>query len=475
MLVPFLIAFVYHEDLNNILSFAIPILVLFTAGILMTIRRVDSHSFGIKDGLFITSVSWILMSLIGAVPFVISGEIPDYIDAVFEIASGFTTTGATILKPEQLDALSHSILFWRSFSHWIGGMGILVFIMAVVPKNNENAMHILRAESPGPRVNKLVAKMSKSSQILYIIYVFLTLLLFGLLLLIRDPEIDWFTSLCTAFATAGTGGFTISSAGITAFGAPAQYIISIFMLLFGTNFTLYYLLLIGDFKTIVKNEEVRWYALTILIAVTIVTINTLHIYSSFEETFRTSFFQVASIISTTGFTTTNYATEWPALSLIILVLLMIVGSSAGSTAGGIKQSRIMLLIKKGYTNIAKIFNPRSVHVMKMDGKTIDDKLMGTVVDFAILYTIVVLACAILTSIYNPNMPDLDPITSFTASLSCISNVGPGLGLVGPAGNFGGYSAVSKIIFSLEMIAGRLELLPVIILFNPYTYKSKNSF
>ena len=477
MLLPFAMTFIYRESLTNILAFAIPILVIFTAGMIMTMRRVENYSLGIKDGLFVTSVSWLLMSLVGTVPFLISQEIPNFFDAFFEITSGFTTTGASILTPEQVAGLSKSLLFWRSFSHWIGGMGILVFVLAVAPKNNEYSMHILRAESPGPTVGKLVAKMSKSSQILYIIYVVLTLLLFGILMFIRGPEgkITWFEALCTAFGKAGTGGFVVTANGINDFYPAAQYVISVFMLIFGTNFSLFFLLIIRNFKQVVRNEEIRWYLATVVIATAIITLNTYSIYGNFEETFRTALFQTSSIISTTGFFTVDYASTWPALSLSIIIILMLTGSCAGSTAGGMKQSRIIILVKRGFVKIAKIFNPRSVHLVRVDGVPIDEKVGANIVDFAILYFLFLATCAFLTSIYNPNMIGLDPITSITASLSCISNVGPGLGLVGPAGNFAAYSGFSKIIFAIEMIAGRLELLPVLILFNPYTYKSKNSF
>ena len=478
MLLPFFTALYYHEPIQNILAFAIPILVLFSSGMFMTIRRVDSKIIGIKEGLFITATTWIVMSVVGAFPFVISGEIPNYINALFEIASGFTTTGASCLTAEQLDAMSHSMLFWRSFSHWIGGMGILVFVMALIPRNNENAMHILRAESPGPSVSKLAAKMAKSSQILYIIYIFLTLVLIGLLMLCRDPNIGFFNAVCTAFGTAGTGGFTTTSAGIGAFGVAAQYIIAIFMIIFGINFSLFFLMLIGNFRAILRNDEIRWYLATLIIAVIIVTINVSSVYNNFEQSFRASLFQVASIISTTGFSTVDYANTWPTLSLMVIFVLMVVGSCAGSTAGGMKQSRIMLLAKRAIASIAKIFNPRSVFVVKMDGKPVDNRLMNTITDFAIFYVVIVFACAILTSIYNPGMAgmEFDPLTAITASISCISNVGPGLGrVIGPAGNFSGYSAFSKIVFVLEMIAGRLELIPIMILFNPATYKRKNSF
>lgn len=480
MLLPFAMTFIYEEGLNNILAFAIPILVIFTAGMIMTMRRVENYSLGIKDGLFITSTSWLLMSLVGAVPFMISQEIPNFFDAFFEITSGFTTTGASVLTPEQIGNLSKSLLFWRSFSHWIGGMGILVFVLAIAPKNNEYSMHILRAESPGPNVGKLVAKMSKSSRILYLIYIFLTLVLFGSLMLCKDVNgnnINWFVALCTSFGTAGTGGFVVTPGGIAELGNAAQYIIAVFMLLFGTNFSLFFLLLIHNFKQAARNEEIRWYLSTVVVAVVLVTINTYSVYQNLEVTFRTAFFQVSSIISTTGFSTVDYA-SWPLLSQCVIVLLMVVGSCAGSTAGGLKQSRVLLLVKKGFVKIAKVFNPRSVHVVRMDGVPVDDRVMANVVDFTILYFLIFAVCAILTSIYNPNLPidNLTPITSITASLSCISNVGPGLGnVVGPTGNFASYSFISKLIFSIEMIAGRLELLPVLILFNPYTYKSKNSF
>jgi trk system potassium uptake protein TrkH len=425
------------------------------------------------------------MSLFGSLPFIISGYIKDFFTAFFEISSGFTTTGASALKAEELNNMltngGHSLLMWRSFSHWIGGMGILVFILAVIPESKEgSAVHILRAESPGPQVGKIVSKMQASSRILYLIYIGMTLLEIIILNFchIWDENMTFFDSLIMSFCTAGTGGFASTSASAGLYGPASQYVIATFMILFGVNFTLYYWLLIRNFKDFFANEEIKWYLVMIVLAVLIITIQIYNYYSSLEESFRHAYFQVASMISTTGLSTTDYwggsQGRWPALSLGILLLLMVCGSCAGSTAGGVKQSRIIIITKYSASKIRQMISPRKVEVIRMDGKPVDNNVVESTVAFFVIYITILFLCALLISIWNPAMPkeDHDPLTMITASLACISNIGPGLKAVGPAGDYSNFSWLSKLVLSFEMIAGRLELFPILILFSPKTWKKR---
>lgn len=486
MIVPLLTAFVYQESIRNIISYLIPMALLAGIGAMMAfIKPAKDSRMGAREGFVIVGSSWVLMSLFGALPFIISGYITDFFTAFFEIASGFTTTGASALTEAQMEnMLNHgakSLMMWRSFSHWIGGMGILVFILALIPESKEgSSVHILRAESPGPQVGKIVSKMQASSRILYLIYLGMTLLEIIILNIchIWDKEMHFYDSLVMSFGTAGTGGFALTSQSCGLYHPVSQYVIATFMLLFGINFTLYYWLLIKNFKDVFNNEEVKWYLIIVFLSILIITLQIYKLYSSFEEGFRHAYFQVASIISTTGYSTTDYWSgeqgRWPALSLGIIIFLMFCGSCAGSTAGGLKQSRIIILTKYSKSKIKQMISPRKVEVIRMDGKPVENNVIQSTLAFFIVYNIVLLVCALLISIWNPNMPleDQEPLTMITASLACISNIGPGLGAVGPAGGYSGFSWFSKLVLTFEMIAGRLELFPILILFAPRTWKKR---
>ncbi len=484
MVIPLITAFIYKETVRNIISYLIPMVTLIIVGGLLGYFKPGKNTkMGAKEGFVIVSLSWLLMSLFGCIPFVISGYVKDFFTAFFEMTSGFTTTGASALTEVELSNMlnngGHSLLMWRSFSHWIGGMGILVFILAIIMESNDgSALHILRAESPGPQVGKIVSKMKISSRILYLIYIVLTILEIAILNFchIFDSNMTFFDSLIISFGTAGTGGFATTTMSVGLYQPCVQYVVATFMIIFGVNFTIYYWLIIRNFKDILHNEELWIYLAVIFVSVTIVAIQITSIYQSAEEGFRHAYFQVASIISTTGYSTTDYWSgaqgRWPALSLCILVMLMFVGSCAGSTAGGMKQSRVLIIFKYSRSKVKTMISPRKVDVIRLDGKPLDNKIIDSTIAFAILYVVILGACALAISIWNPDLPAeyQEPLTMFTASLSCISNIGPGLGGVGPAGGFADFSWLSKLILSFEMIAGRLELYPILILFSRITWK-----
>ena len=469
MILPLLVAIIYVEGIRNILAFLIPIVVMVGLGILLSFRKPKDGKILPRDGLVIVGLSWLVISLLGSIPFMVSREIPNFFDAFFEISSGFTTTGASILgNAIKIESLSHSMLFWRSFSHWIGGMGILVFILAIIPESKEgSSMHILRAESPGPTVGKLVSKMRVTSRILYLIYIFLTITEILFLYLGPDKKMDLFSSIVYTFGTAGTGGFAISSTSLEYYSAYSQYVIATYMIIFGINFSIYYLIIIGNAKQAFKNEEMLVYLGVIFGSVLIIFLNIYPLYQNAEVAFRLAYFQTASIVSTTGFTTINYDATWPVMAKSILILLMLIGSCAGSTAGGIKISRMITLIKSTVRKIGSIVNPRRVKVLYVNGKEMDDNTIEGVQSFFIVYLFVIALCTLLISIDG-----YDLLTNFTASLACISNIGPGLSMVGPAGNYSMFSSFSKVVLSLEMIAGRLELFPILILFSPKTWKKQ---
>ena len=462
MILPLIVSLVYKEGLRNYLAYIIPGLCTYGLGYLLSYKKSKDIKMGVKDGFIIVSLSWILMSLIGCIPFMITKDIPNFFNAFFETASGFTTTGATVVD---VTTISHSGLFWRSFSHWIGGMGVLVLILAVIPESKEgSSMHILRAESPGPQVGKLVSKMRLTSRYLYLIYFGLTLILFLLLYLGPDKDMKFFNSLIYSLGTAGTGGFAMDPYSLEFYSSYSQYVISIFMLIFGINFTMFYLLLVGNFKSLFKNEEVKAYFIIVGVSVVLITINIFSMCSGLEEAFRTSLFQVTSIISTTGYSTTNFV-EWPTLSLMILMLLTLCGACAGSTAGGMKLSRIIILAKSFNRNIKKMIAPRKVETIKMNEKTIDEQQVESVQSYLVVYFIVLIVCAMLIS-----FDGFDLFTNLSASLTCINNVGPGLTqMIGPYGGFADFSWFSKLVLTIEMIAGRLEIFPLLILFYPRTW------
>ncbi len=473
MFIPLIVCIVYKEEFINYVAFLVPIGLLLVIGILFNLKQAKNKKMLAREGFIIVGVSWLIMSLFGCIPYIISGVLPNPFDAFFEITSGFTTTGATVMgannivTPEQALEMSHSIMLWRSFAHWIGGMGVLVFILMIIPESDEgSAVHILRAESPGPQVGRLVTRMKASSRILYLIYIALTVILIVLLWL--GPDMDLYQSLIYSLGTAGTGGFGIDSTCLELYSAYSQYVIAIFMIIFGINFTLYYLILIGNFKDVFKNEELKWYICILVTSIVLVFISLYSRYQNFEETFRISLFQVASFISTTGYTTTNFLT-WPALGLLVLFILMFMGSCAGSTAGGMKCSRIVILAKSTFKKIKLMINPRKVETIKMDGNPITEDTISSVTSFMSVYLIILILGALVIS-FDP-VEGNSLIDCITASLSCISNIGPGLGKV-TSSTMGNFNNFTKFYLSLQMIAGRLELFPLLMLFSPKTWSAK---
>lgn len=460
LVLPAIVSIIYGDGVLS--SFAITIAALAVTGILATRKKPQNKSIYAKDGYVIVAFTWILMSLFGALPFTLSGHIPSYVDAFFETVSGFTTTGSTILK--NVEAIPKSLLFWRSFTHWIGGMGILVFVIAIMPKTENSSMHIMRAEVPGPTVDKLVSKLGASARILYGIYCGMSIIQVILLLAGGMP---FFDCLVNTFATAGTGGFGILNNSIEGYNSLySEMVIAVFMLLFGVNFNLYYLFLIRRFKQAFKSEEVRWYlgivaAATLIIAASLATSK-----HSVGESFRYAFFQVSSIITTTGFSSTDFG-KWPIIAQIVLVFLMFIGACAGSTGGGIKVSRLVILVKNGIRDIKKAINPRSIETVKVDKQTVGEPVVKSVSVFFATYIIVLAVSSLIVS-----LDGRDLTTTFTSVIACIGNIGPGLGAVGPTGSFSDFSILSKIVLSFDMLAGRLELIPMMMIFTPYVWSKK---
>lgn len=460
LILPAIVSIIYNDGV--LLSFAVTIAALTATGLLATRKKPDNRSIYAKEGYVIVAFTWILMSLFGALPFTLSGHIPSFIDAFFETVSGFTTTGSTILK--NVEALPKSLLFWRSFTHWIGGMGILVFVIAIMPKTENSSMHIMRAEVPGPTVGKLVSKLGASARILYGIYCGLSAIQVILLLAGGMPVFD---SIVNTFATAGTGGFGILNNSIEGYNSLyAEMVIAVFMLIFGINFNLYYLFLIRRFKQAFKSEELRWYFGIVAGSVLIIALSLITSKHSVGESFRYSFFQVASIITTTGFSSTDFG-KWPMIAQIVLVFLMFVGACAGSTGGGIKVSRLVILVKSGMRDIKKAINPRSIETVKVDKQTVEEPVVKSVSVFFATYVIVLAVSALIVS-----LDGRDLTTTFTSVIACIGNIGPGLGAVGPTGNFANFSVLSKIVLSFDMLAGRLELIPMLMIFTPYAWSKK---
>ena len=433
------------------------------AAVLYLVCKNAKNAFFATDGMVCVAFSWFVLSLVGALPFCFSGAIPSFVDAFFETVSGFTTTGASILKA--VEPMEKGLLFWRSFTHWIGGMGVLVFLLAITPaKGTEKGftMHLLRAESPGPSVGKLVPKMRKTAGILYLLYIGLTVL--DILFLLAGG-MSLFDALCTAFGTAGTGGFGVKNDSIAGYSPYLQNVTSVFMLLFGVNFSCYYLLVMGQLRSVFKDEELRLYAAIVLGSVALITWNLLGFYPTFGETLRHAFFQVSSIITTTGFATTDFDL-WPSFSKTILLCLMVVGACAGSTGGGIKVARILLLFKNLKRSLAQMLHPRKVQVVRTNGAVIDERVLSNTSAYLAAYVLIVFTSFILVS-----LDDFTTGTNFSAVLACLNNIGPGLELVGPVCNYSGFSALSKLVLTLDMLLGRLEIFPILVLFSVKTWKN----
>ncbi len=493
MMAPLTVSFLYGESIVHKLAFLIPILLSGLLGILLQLLRPKRNSLYQREGFALTALAWIAMTLFGALPFVINGDIPNYADACFEMMSGFTTTGSSVIA--DITTVSRSTLFWRSFSHWIGGMGILVFVLIFIPESDDgSSMHLLRAESPGPQVGKLVSRMRVTTRILYLIYLGLTVLEVVILMLDRPipgyEKDQLFFSLLAAFGCAGTGGFGFIPGSMELFHPFSQYVMAIFLILFGCNFSLYYLLLIGKWKEVIRSEEVKSYFAIILLAVAMVFVSLLHRFEAFpqdyttEEAFRHSLFQVASLMTTAGYTTTDYHV-WPMVAVTSLILVMFIGAMAGSTAGGIKVSRIVIALKGSYINVRKMISPRYVANARFEGKTLENKTINDVFAFITLYFFIFFAAFLLLA-FDPVNGELVSIVSdagvytvehgffsnFSAVLTCISNVGPAFEAVGPYGSFAGYSDFSILVLTVTMLIGRLEILPVLILFSKRTWKNK---
>ncbi len=472
MLLPFACSLIYRED--SWYALLIPIALLLVLSTLLTLRRpIQRDRMGVRDGLFVVGVSWVVLSLFGMLPFILCGAIPHPVDAFFETVSGFTTTGATVLGeavgtlPEDLD---RGIALWRSLTHWIGGMGVLVFVLAVMPQQefkSARLMHAMRAEVPGPTASKVVATIRRSAAIMYAIYVVLTIIEIIFLLFGGMPLYE---SVLHTFSTAGTGGFSNMNASIGAFDSSyIHWVITVFMLIFSINFNLYYLILIGHVSQALLSEELRWFAIVVTASTAIITLNILPMSESFGIALRDAAFNVASFISTTGFTTATYD-AWPQLSQAILVLLMFIGGCAGSTCGGLKISRLIILIKSAFRELRFTLRPREVRAVRVEGKPVDDDTVRGVNAYFSLFMAIFTLSTILLMLLNKS----DLLTSFTAVASCLNNVGPGLGEIGilGGGSFGGFTVAAKLLLSFDMLLGRLELFPILILFLPSAWSKK---
>ncbi len=454
---PTAVAVIYQESAG--MTFLQVMILCMSAGVLLVIKKPKNTEFFAKEGFVVTAVSWILLSIIGALPFYLCGEIPSFVNALFETISGFTTTGATILH--DVEALSHCTLFWRSFTHWIGGMGVLVFLLAILPMASGNNMHIMRAESPGPSIGKLVPRVRDTAWILYRIYIAITLAEIEILFISGMPLFD---AITTSFGTAGTGGFGIKNSSIADYTMFQQTTVSIFMILFGINFMVYFLIISKKIKQAVKFEEMKWYLLIIALATLIISLDIRGHFASLFEAFHHALFQVASIITTTGFATCDF-NLWSSTSKSILVLLMFIGACAGSTGGGIKVSRIVIMLKTVKKELEYYIHPRTVKKVYMEGRAVEHEVLRSVNIFFISFILIFIASVLLLSLDN-----LDLTTNFTAVAATLNNVGPGLELVGPTQNFDQFSVLSKFVMMFDMLAGRLEIFPLMILVSPYTWR-----
>ena len=462
-MLPALAISIYDGQTKAVLGFAVTMgIALGLYIVLKLLSRNNANRMTAREGFVCTAASWILMALIGALPFVISGEIKHFVDALFEIVSGFTTTGASILS--DVEALSRGMLYWRSFSHWVGGMGVLVFLLALSPggkKNEGFTMHLFRAESPGPEVGKLVPKLRQTAIYLYSTYLVLSVLNFAFLMF---GDMNWFEALCTMFGTAGTGGFGIKGDSLGSFSPYIQNVTTVFMLLFGINFSCYYLILLRQFRSVIRDEELRLYFCIVAISIALITWNIAGMYDTLGEGIRHAAFQVASIISTTGYSTVDFDL-WPTFSKGILTVLMITGACAGSTCGGMKCARVLLLFKGLRRNIRQMVRPGKVEVVRVNGRAVDEKVMSGVNGYLSAYVLILFLSFVLVCFDGFSIG-----TNFTAVLSCFNNIGPGFEAVGPMMNFGNFSVFSKLVLIFDMFAGRLEIFPILLFFAPGSWK-----
>ena len=463
MLFPMLCAACYGEW-YLLPAFLLPAVLLAVLGLAASLRTPKNTTIFARDGLAIVALVWVLMSTFGALPFVISGEIPSFIDAFFETVSGFTTTGSTILT--DVEALSHGTLFWRSFAHWVGGMGVLVLAMAVLPMTDGRAMQLMRAEVPGPTVGKISSKLSDSAKILYAIYFAMTL---AEVILLCAGGMPLFDSLIHAFGTAGTGGFSNKGLSVGAYNNPYfEIVIGVFMLLFGINFNLYYFLLLRRFRDAFCSEEMLTYLGIVAFSTVTITLNILHLYDGVGTALRTAFFQVSSIITTTGYASADF-NLWPTYARTVICILTFIGACAGSTAGGLKISRIVIFFKAAKQDLNKMLHTHAVTTVRFEGKPLDEKVLRGVHNYFNIYMLLLAVSILLIS-----LDGFDLVTTFTSVLTCINNVGPGLEVVGPMGNFAGFSAPAKLLLSFDMLAGRLELYPMLALFSPRLWQKRIS-
>ena len=462
-MLPALFISIAMEETAAVQGFLITLAVTFSlGGVLQLLCKGAKSAFYATEGMVCVALSWLVLSLVGALPFRISGAIPAYIDAFFETVSGFTTTGASILP--EVESMAKGLLYWRSFTHWVGGMGVLVFLLAVAPSANGKGftMHLLRAESPGPSVGKLVPKMRKTAAILYSLYILLTVL--DILFLLAG-KMSFFEAVCTAFGTAGTGGFGVKNDSIAGYSPYLQNVTTVFMLLFGVNFSCYYLLMLRQLRSVFKDEELRLYFGIVLGSIALIVWNLRGFYGTLEETIRHASFQVASIITTTGFATTDFDL-WPSFSKTILLCLMVVGACAGSTGGGIKAARVLLLFKSLKRNIQQMLHPRKVQMIRNNGAVVDERTIAGTNAYLAAYVIILFVSFMIVS-----LDGFSTGTNFSAVLACFNNIGPGLEAVGPVCNYAAFSVISKLVLILDMLLGRLEIFPILVLFSFETWKN----
>lgn len=457
LLFPCIVSVIYKE--NEGFYYLITACICLILGVILTVKKPESLVFYLKEGSAATALSWIVISLFGALPFWLSGEIPLFADALFETISGFTTTGASILS--DVEALSYCSLFWRSFTHWIGGMGVLVFLLAVIPLSGGSQINLMRAESPGPSVGKLVPKIKTTARLLYIIYFGMTILQ---VIFMLAGGAGLFDTLTITFGTAGTGGFGIKNDSIGGYTPYIQWVVAIFMILFGVNFNVYYLMLYRKWRKALSIEEVHTYFIIIIVSVTIIFLNIARTAGTAADALRHAFFQVSTLITSTGFSTTDYDL-WPQTAKTVLILVMFIGACAGSTGGGIKVSRVIILVKSIKKELVSYIHPKSIQKIKMDGKPVEHEIVRATNVYFVAFTLIFLLSVLAISVDNK-----DFTTNFTSVLATINNMGPGLAGTGPSQNFGSFSVFSKIVLMFDMLAGRLELFPLLILFHPGIWK-----